>query len=148
MNKVIFLSSVITLSILFTLTVDNSFAHPHSGQIMVNDHTHDSQSKVIPLDGMIGLEKSTLYFHIPENNALPWGFVEGKITNHVEGYPVIIQILKDGDPVHFAQTTVDQNDNYEYKFRVMYSQNSETINIFDGDYTVIIFKVVYLDNFI
>ncbi|WP_299290802.1 hypothetical protein [Nitrosopumilus sp.] len=148
MNKVIFLSSIIAMSILFTLTSDYTFAHPHSGQIMVNEHSHDSQSEIVPLSGMIGLEKTTLYFHTPENNSLPWGFVEGKIANHVEGFPVVIQIFKDGDAVHFAQTSVDQNGNYEYKFRVMYSQNSETINIFDGDYTVKIFKVVYLNDFI
>ena len=43
---------------------------------------------------------------------------------------------------------VDENGNYEYKFRVMYSENSETTNIFDGDYTVKLFKVVYLNDFI
>lgn len=148
MKKVIFLSSIIALSILVTLTTDQSFAHPHLGQIMVNDHSHDTQSEIIPLGGMIGLEKSTLLFHTPENNLLPWGFVEGKIANHVEGYPVIIQIFKDGDAVHFAQTSVDEYGNYEYKFRVLHSQNSETTKIFDGDYTVKIFKVVYLNDFI
>lgn len=150
MKHVLFLYSVVVvaLSILFTSTTDYSFAHPHSGQIMVNDHTHNSQSKIIPLGEMIGLEKSTLQFHAPENNSLPWGFIEGKIANHVEGYPVIIQIFKDGDAVHFAQTGVDQNGVYEYKFRVMSSHNSETTKIFDGDYTVKLFKVVYLDDFI
>ena len=113
---------------------------------MVNDHDHDSE--IIPLGKMIGLEKSTLQFHIPEHNSLPWGFVEGRIANHVEGYPVIIQIFKDGDAVHFAQTGVDQSGNYEYKFRVMHSQNSETTKIFDGGYTVKIFKVVHLNGFI
>lgn len=146
MKKVIFFSSIIALGILVSLTTDYSFAHPHSGQMMVNDHNHDSE--IVPLGGMIGLEKSTIQFHAPENNSLPWGFVEGKIANHVEGYPVIIQILKDGDAVHFAQTSVDQFGNYEYKFRVMYSQSSEMTKIFDGDYTVKIFKVVYLNDLV
>jgi len=147
-RKAIYLSSIATLGILATLATDHSFAHPHSEQIMVDDHTHDSQSEIIPLSGMIGLEKSTLLFHVSENDSLPWGFVEGKIANHVKGYPVIIQIFKDGDAVHFAQTDVEQYGNYEYKFRVMHSQNSETTKIFDGDYTVKIFKVVYLNDFI
>ena len=146
MNKAIYLSSIVALSILFTLTPDQSLAHPHSGQLMINGHTHEPQTKVIPLGGMTGLEKSTVYFHTLENN--PWGFVEGKIVNHVEGYPVIIQIFQDGDAVHLAQTGVDQNGNYEYKFRVMYSQNSDTTQIFDRDYTVKLFKVVYLDDFV
>lgn len=147
MNKVNFLLSIIAC-ILFTASTGDSFAHPHMGQIMIDDHTHDSQTKITPLDGMLGLEKSTVILHVPESNSLPWGFVEGKIANHVEGYPVIIKILKEGDPVHFAQTAVDQNGVYEYKFRVQSLQNDNTTKIFDGDYTVKIFKVVYLDNFI
>ncbi len=151
MNRVIFLLSgiVVALGVLFTTTTDYSFAHPHSVQVTMDDHTHhDLQSEIISLGGMIGLEKSILEFHTPENNSLPWGFVEGRIANHVEGYPVVIQIFKDGDAVHFAQTGVDQFGNYEYKFRVMHSQNSETTRIFDGSYTVKIFKTVYLDDFV
>lgn len=148
MKKIIFLSSIIALSILVTLTTDQSFAHPHAGQIMINGHTHEPQTEILPIGGMIGLEKSIVLFHTPENNFLPWGFVEGKIANHVQGYPVIIQIFKGKDAIHFAQTSVDQNGNYEYKFRVMSSQNSETTNYFDGDYTVKLFKVVYLNDFI
>ena len=147
MNKVIFLSGIIALSILLTFTTGQSLAHPHSGQVMVNHHAHDSRS-VVPLGGVIGLEKSTVPFHTPENNSLPWGFVEGRIANHVEGYPVIIQIFKGGDAVHFAQASVDQYGNYEYKFRVMHSQNSETTQIFEGDYAVKLFKVVYLDDYL
>ena len=94
---------------------------------------------------MIGLEKTTVFFHSPENNVLPWAFVEGKIVNHVEGYPVIIQIFKDDDAVHFAQTDVNSNGSYEYKFRVLHSDNDNITKIFDGDYSVKIFKVVYLN---
>ena len=68
-----------------------------------------------------------------------------KIANHVEGYPVIIQIFKENDAVHFAQTNVNSNGSYEYKFRVLNSENGITTKIFDGDYSVKIFKVVYLN---
>ena len=150
MNRIILFSSIFVMTIFLSLSVDSAFAHPQSGQIMVNDHTHTSQTEIIPLNGMMGLEKSTLLFHASENNDLPWGFVEGKISNHVEGYPVIIQIFQNNDAVHFAQTDVREDGTYEYKFRVLHSENGDTTKIFDGDYSVNIFKVVYLnqENFI
>jgi hypothetical protein len=97
------------------------------------------------LNGIIALEKTSVMFHVNEENSLPWGFVEGKIANPVEGYPVIIQILKDDEAVHFAQTDVKEDGSYEYKFRVLNIENDKVNKIFDGDYHVIIFKVVYLD---
>ena len=145
MNKIILFSNILALSILLSLSVDSAFAHPHLGQVMINGHTHEPRTEIIPLNAMMGLEKSTIFFHTPETNTLPWGFVEGKIANHVEGYPVIIQIFKDNDAVHFAQTNVEQNGTYEYKFRVLYSDNGFTTKIFEGDYSVKIFKVVYLN---
>lgn len=121
-----------------------AFAHPHTGQVQVDSHTHEPQTEYIPIDGVIGIEKTSLLFHAPENNSLPWAFVEGKIANPVDGYPVIIQIYQEGEAVHFAQTDVDENGNYEYKFRVLNVDGDKTIRLFDGDYYVTIFKVVYL----
>ena len=145
MNKITLFSSIFILTIILTLSVDSAFAHPHSGQITIDGHTHQTQTEIISLNGLIGLEKSTVFFHTPEENSLPWGFVEGKITNHVEGYPVIIQIFQDNRAIHFAQTNVEKNGEYEYKFRVLNSDNANTNKIFDGDYSVKIFKVVYLN---
>lgn len=145
MSKIILFSSIIVLSIIFSLSVDSAFAHPHAGQISIDGHTHEPQTEITPINGLIGLEKSTAFFHTPEDNSLPWAFVKGTIANHVEGYSVIIQIFKDNDAVHFAQTNVDSNGQYEYKFRVLNSDNGNTNKIFDGDYSVKIFKVVYLN---
>ena len=144
MNKTILFSSILSLTLLLTFSIDTAFAHPHSGQVLINGHTHESQTEITSLTGMIGLEKSTIFFHSSEDNTLPWAFVEGKIVNHVEGYPVIIQIFKENDAVHFAQTDVSSNGNYEYKFRVLNSENGVSSKIFDGDYSVKIFKVVYM----
>ena len=144
MNKIILFSSILTLTFLLSFSIDSAFAHPHSGQVLINDHSHESQTKIVPLGGNMALEKTSITFHSPEENSLPWGFVEGKIANHVEGYPVIIQIFKENDAVHFAQTDVSGNGSYEYKFRILNSENGVSSKIFDGDYSVKIFKVVYL----
>jgi len=47
--------------------------------------------------------------------------------------------------VHFAQTNVEQDGDYEYKFKVLNSDKGETTKIFEGDYSVTILKVVYLN---
>ena len=150
MNKVILFSSIFVMAVFLSLSVDSAFAHPHSGQTMVYEHTHESQTEITPLNGMMGLEKTTLLFHASEDNNLPWGFVEGKIANPVDGYPVVIQIFQNNDAVHFAQTDVKEDGTYEYQFRVLHFENGDTKKIFDGDYSVNIFKVVYLyqENFI
>ena len=143
MNRVILFSSILALTFLLSFSIDSAFAHPHSGHVLIDGHTHESQTQTIPLNGNLALEKTSLFFHSSEENSLPWAFVEGKITNHVEGYPVIIQIFKNNDAVHFAQTDVSSNGNYEYKFRVLNFENGVSSKIFDGDYSVKIFKVVY-----
>jgi hypothetical protein len=111
-----------------------------------------SNTEVISIDGNIGIEKTTLTFSVPNDNNLPWAFVEGKITNPVLDYPVIIQIYDNDDQitgndvgaVHFAQANVSEDGTYEYKFRVKDIDGEKIVNIFEGDYTVKIFKVVYL----
>ncbi len=143
-NKKLFAIAILSVIVLFS-TSSFVFAHPHPGQILVNGHTHEPQTQYIPLNGIIGLEKTSIMFHTGEENSLPWGFVEGKIANPVAGYPVIIQIFKDDEAVHFAQTDVNDDGSYEYKFRVLNVENDQTTKIFDGDYRVTIFKVVYLD---
>jgi hypothetical protein len=57
---------------------------------------------------------------------------------------VIIQIFKGEDPVHFAQVDVKGDGSFEYKFRVRNVDNNtgEVINIFQGDYTVSIFRII------
>lgn len=105
----------------------------------------ESQTTITPINSSVGIEKTIVPFHAPKENKLPWGFVEGKIANPVEGHPVIIQIFKNGEAVHFAQTTVNDDGTYEYKFRVRDFTDNRVTKIFEGDYIVKIFKVVYLD---
>ncbi len=76
MNKTILFSSIIVLSIIFSLSIDFAYAHPYPGQITIDEHTHEPQTEITPLNGLIGLEKSTVFFHTPDENSLPWAFVE------------------------------------------------------------------------
>ncbi|MGI0082025.1 MAG: hypothetical protein ACREAG_01790 [Nitrosopumilaceae archaeon] len=97
-------------------------------------------------DDLLVLEKRVIPMNIPADNKLPWGFIEGKVFNHAEGRPVIIQIYKDDKPVHFAQADVKEDGSYEYKFRARNVNDDHITNIYQGDYTVKIFKTVYLDS--
>jgi len=144
MNSQKFFVIIILSVIVISSSSSFVFAHPHAGQILINNHIHQPQTEYFPINGIIGIEKTSLFFHSPEENSLPWGFVEGKIDNPVAGYPVIIQIYKNDEPVHFAQTDVAEDGSYEYKFRVLNKENDQTTKIFDGDYHVTVFKVVYL----
>jgi len=82
--------------------------------------------------------------NIPEDNTFPWGSVRGQASEFAERYPVIIQIFKDEDPVHFAQVDVKGDGSFEYKFRIrdVDLKSGEVTNIFEGQYTVNIFKVI------
>ena len=142
MSKNIMFASLVA-SILFTTVISNanSFAEPI-----------ESQTEITPINNSMGIEKTTLQMSISKDNKLPWGFVEGKISNHVADYPVIIQIFDNNEiitgnsvgAVHFAQTPVNEDGSYEYRFRVLDSNQGQITKIFDGSYTVKIFKVVYL----
>jgi hypothetical protein len=103
-----------------------------------------NQITVTPINEKISLEKTITTMNVPENNKLPWGTVIGDASDVVERYPVIIQFYKGEDPVHFAQVDTKGDGSYEYKFRVrnLDSNSGEFVNIFEGDYTVKIYKVI------
>ena len=88
------------------------------------------------------LQKNIVYMHIPVDSKLPFACVWGTVQNPAPGYPVVIQIYKDGKPVYFAQTDVKNDGSYEHYFRVKNVDGDKVLNIFQGDYTVEIFKAV------
>jgi hypothetical protein len=144
---IISLSSVIILGTIISISIPFVEANAPTEITQTESFTNEPITEIIPLGEGIGIEKTTLVFHAPSDNTLPWGFVEGKITNHVADYPVIIQIYDhEGQPTHFAQTNVDEDGSYEYRFRVRNVDDGQAINIFEGDYSVKIFKVVYLNS--
>ena len=99
---------------------------------------------VTPINEEISLQKTVTIMNIPQDNELPWGAVKGTASDYVERYPVIIQFYKGEDPVHFAQVDVKGDGSYEYKFRVrnIDLNTGEAIDIFEGSYTVKIFRVI------
>ena len=130
-SKYLLFGGIFTFVFLSIISISNSFGDeiPTTG--------------ITPINSEIGIEKSVISMNIPSDNNLPWGFVEGNVSNHVSGNPVIIQIYQNGEPVHFAQTEVSDDGSYEYKFRVRDVDNGNIIKVFEGDYTVKIFKVVH-----
>lgn len=110
----------------------------------ISAETSQNDVTITPVNEKISLQKTVTTMSVPENNKLPWGFVNGEASEYVERFPVIIQFYKGEDPVHFAQVDVKGDGSYEYKFRVRSLDNTtgEFVNIFEGDYTVKIFRVI------
>ena len=104
----------------------------------------ENSTTITPINEELSLKKTIIPMSIPEDNTFPWGAVRGQASEYVERYPVIIQIYKDEDPVHFAQVDVLGDGSFEYKFRIrnVDSNTGEVMNIFEGQYTVAIFKVI------
>ena len=67
----------------------------------------DSNTTVLSTNDGVQLTKTVVPMSIPSDNTMPWGFIEGTVENHAEGFPVILQIYQNDEPVHFAQTDVN-----------------------------------------
>lgn len=113
-----------------------------AGMLMAVPSSFGNTQTTTPLGDGLSLEKVTTTMTIPEDNQLPWGYVRGSVDSPAEGYPVVIQFYRGDEPVHFAQTEIDEDGTYDYKFRVRNVVDGQAINIFEGEYTVNIFKVV------
>ena len=106
--------------------------------------TNQNDISVKPINEKFSLETTITTLSVPENNTLPWGTVNGAASDVVERYPVIIQFYKGNEPVHIAQVDIKGDGSYEYKFRVTNIDHNtgEFTEIFHGEYTVKIFKVI------
>jgi len=126
---------VITAMLAMIILLVSGFAFPAS-QATTPTQNPDSQSSVV-------MQKSVISMNIPHAPKLPWGCVWGTVQNAAPGYPVDIEIYQNGKPVYVAQANVTSDGSYQKYFRVMNvdSTGHET-NIFEGDYTVDIFKYV------
>jgi hypothetical protein len=113
-------------------------------------------SNLVP-ESDVTLQKVVMNMNIPDNPTLPFGCVWGTVQNPAPGYPVEIEIFKDGKPVYVAQVDVQSDGSYEKYFRVIDVEHSQVMDvehgriinehgqvthIFQGDYTVYVFKYV------
>ena len=132
-NKILSVLGMFSVAMFFVIAqTSESFAE-------TNVETH--------LDDELLLQKTTTTMNVPKDNVLSWATVRGIVDDPAQGYPVIIQFFNeknDDEPMHVAQVDVKSDDTYEYKFRVrnVNLDTGEATNIFEGDYTVKIFKVV------
>jgi hypothetical protein len=112
--------------------------------IPVDISAESNQITVTPINEEVSLEKTTTTMSVPQENTLPWGTIRGEASDVAERYPIIIQFYQGEDPVHFAQVDAKGDGSYEYKFRVrnLDSNTGEFVNVFEGDYTVKIYKVI------
>ena len=106
--------------------------------------TDQNKINVRPINDKMSLEVTTVTMNVPENNELPWGKVWGTSSEVVERYPVIILFYKVTEPVRVPQVDTKGDGSYEYKFRARTVDHNtgESKDIFYGDYTVKIFKVI------
>ena len=104
----------------------------------------DSNTTVLSTNDGVQLTKTVVSMSVSSDNTMPWGFIEGTIENHADGYPVIVQIYQNDEPVHFAQTSVNEDGTYEYKFRARNLDGNTVVNVYEGDYEVKIFKSIQI----
>lgn len=132
-NK-IFIAGVSILALIISINLPTAIA--------------ESTTTITQINEEISLKKTVIPMNIPEDNVFPWGSVRGQASDHVERYPVIIQIFQGEEPVHFAQVNVKGDGSFEYKFRIrnVDLETGEAINIFEGNYTANIFRVIPNNN--
>ena len=104
----------------------------------------DSNTTVLSTNNGIQLTETVVTMSVSPDNTLPWAFVEGVVENHAEGHPVIVQIYQNDEPIHFAQTDVNEDGTYEYKFRARNIDGDNVVNVYEGDYEVKIFKSIQI----
>ena len=104
----------------------------------------DSNTTVLSTNDGVQLTETVVTMSVSADNTLPWAFVEGVVENHAEGHPVIVQIYQNDEPIHFAQTDVNEDGTYEYKFRAKNIDGDKVVNVYEGDYEVKIFKSIQM----
>ena len=141
----LFALGIFSVAVIFAVAII-PYSLAESDRIPAAETSTDTTT-IVSLNDGTSLENTVTTLSIPEDNTLPWAYVEGIIENHAEGHPVIIQFFnEDGgeNPIHVAQVDVNDDGSYEYKFRVrdVNLETGEVTNIFKGEYAVKIFKVI------
>jgi hypothetical protein len=129
-NKNFALAGIIVLTVVVALNAPTAVA--------------ETTTTITPINEEFSIKKTVVLMEIPEDNTFPWGAVRGEPSEIAERHPIIIQIFKGEDPVHFAQVDAKGDGSFEYKFRVrnVDLNTGEITNIFEGQHIVNIFRVI------
>jgi len=97
------------------------------------DTIAENTTTITPINGEVSLKKTVIPMNIPKDNIFPLGTVRGKASEFAERHPVLIQIFRDEDPVHFAQVDLKGDGSFEYKLRIrdVDANTGEATNIFE-----------------
>ena len=100
---------------------------------------------VTTINEKISLQKTVTVMDVPKDTTLLWGTLRGDPSDYAERYPVIIQFFKGDEPTHIAQVKVKGDGSYEYKFKIrnVDQTTDQIVDIFEGQYTVKIFRVIH-----
>lgn len=127
-----------------TLVVVALFAVLYPSNALAIIQTPEEIITVTPINEKFSLQKTITTMDVPKDTTLSWGTVRGEPSNYAERYPVIIQFFKGDEPAHIAQVKVKGDGSYEYKFRIrnVDQTTGQIVDIFEGKYTVKIFRVI------
>lgn len=102
------------------------------------------QTTITKLNDQSSVKTIITTLHIPKNNTFPFGLIKGNIANPTEGYPVILQIFKslEEGPIHIAQIDLEEDNTFEYSFRILSIDDGITTHHYQGDYLVKIIQVI------
>jgi hypothetical protein len=152
--KITLIASMIIFSGVGLLAFDTMNAQPVSKTLVekiieeppiqdkiVNKYVSDSTQKTNDTTRIV---ESNIILKIPTNNTIPFGTIKGTVDQPTTGHPVIIQFFKslDESPVHVAQVNLNDDNTFEYKFRILSIDDGITTHIFSGDYQIRIFTTV------
>jgi len=133
-------SSIIGISAIVALFV---LLYPSNASAIIQ--TPEETITVTPINEKISLQKTVTVMDVPKDTTLLWGTLRGDPSDYAERYPVIIQFFKGDEPAHIAQVKVKGDGSYEYKFKIrnVDQTTGQIVDIFEGQYTVKIFRVIH-----
>ena len=117
---------------------------PETDDFSIEYLAKSPKTLIMKIDDKTSLKKTITGLSIPDDNKFPWGSIKGKVSNPTAGHPVIVKFYKSLDeiPVHIAQIDLNDDNTFEYKFRLFSIDDGITTHIFEGEYYIEIFKTV------
>ena len=105
---------------------------------------YGEKTTITPINDETSLKKSVIQITIPEDNISTYCAIRGQASEHIKGYPLIIRVYNNENPVHTAHVDLNDDGSFEYQFKVKKVDNNtgKITKIFQGDFIVDILKVI------